>query len=385
MILAMGTHPRGQREIVEQPESDDEEPLPELPGIRTLVYVAAGVLALTLLSPLFFDSHRGELFAVAAGSVVGGCVLAAVIGTIAFSASGKSKRATCIGVSAGLLIAAIGVVTVTSLMNGKFEERDQIEANEATDQVAKLMAMQLQRAVETSSSARWVYSGEALQTLAERMRFENEGKLVAKLIRGCQPAITELAQLSEAHLQAVTKLHVSGLTGASIKTKKDCDARLEELKALDSTAQAELEALKLLPQRLQEELLAGGIEPAVVYQLIGKIKVQERMAAAIQLRELDTQYAKHATSFVTFMRGCSGKWSLIAKNDEPTIYFAQGVNIGEYSRLKRLVNDVYDRELAIQEQTMKIATLGISGGKGGKNANSLPPNGTSSSSNANIR
>lgn len=385
MILAMGTHPRGQRVIVEEPESDEEEPLPELPGVRTLVYVAAGVLVLTLLVPLFFDSHRGALFAVAVGTVIGGAVLAAIIGAISFSASGKSKRAMSIGISAGLLVGAIGVVSVTTIMNQKFEERDQLEANEATDQVAKLMAMQLQRVVETSSSARWVYTGETPQTLAERMRFENEGKLVATLIRACQPAMSELAELSEAHLQAVTKLHTTGLTGASIKTKKDCDARLEDLKALDATSQAEMAALKLLPQRLTEELLATKLEPAVVYQLISKIQVQERMAAAIQLRELDTQYAKHATAFVTFMRGCSGKWSLISKNDEPTIYFAQGVNVGEYARLKRLVNDVYDRELAIQEQTMKIATLGISGGKGGKNAGSLPPNGISSASNANIR
>ena len=93
----MGTHPRGQRVIVEEPESDDEEPLPELPGIRTLVYVAAGVLVLTLLVPLLFDAHRGTLFAVALGTVVGGAVLAAIIGAISFSASSKSKRAMCIG------------------------------------------------------------------------------------------------------------------------------------------------------------------------------------------------------------------------------------------------------------------------------------------------
>ena len=186
-------------------------------------------------------------------------------------------------------------------------------------------------------------------------------------------------------MQAVTKLHASGLTGPSIKTKKDCDARLEELKALDASAQAEMAALKVLPERLREDLLATGLEPAVVYQLINKIQVQERMAAAIQLRELDTQYAKHATAFVTFMRGCSGRWSLISKNDEPTIYFQSGVNVGEYGRLKRMVNDVYDRSLAIQEQTMKIATLGIAGGTGGKNTGSLPPNGTSSASNATPR
>ena len=384
MILAM-THTRGQREVIEEPGADEEEPLPELPGIRTLVYVAAGVLALTLLVPLCFDSHRGSLFAIAIGSAIGGAVLAAIIGTICYSASGKSKRAMSIGISVGLLAGAIGVVTVTTLMDQSFGERDQAEANDATDQVAKLMAMQLQRAVETSSSARWVYSGETAQAIAERMRFENEGKLVATLIRACQPAMTELAQLSDAHLQAVTKLHVKGLTGASIKTKKDCDARLEELKELDAAAQAEMTALKLLPQRLTEELLATGLEPAVVYQLISKIQVQERMAAAIHLRELDTQYAKHATAFVTFMRSSSGKWSLISKNDEPTIYFAQGVNVGEYARLKRLVNDVYDRELAIQEQTMKIATLGISNGTGGKNAGSLPPNGASGAGNATIR
>ncbi len=380
----MPTQTRTRRVVVEDPETDDEEPLPELPGIRVLVYVAAGVLVLTLLVPLLFDAHRGALFAIAAACVIGGVVLATIVGGIAYSASGKSKKALSIGASAGLLVASIVSVTMVGMMNQSFVERDQVEANAATEQVAKLLAMQLQRTVEKSSCARWVYVGDSPMVIAERLRFENEGELLAKLIRGCEPAMKELATLIDRHLEAVTKLHATGLTGAAVKTKKDCDARLEELKALDSTAGAELAALKLLPQRLREDLLASGLAPDLVYPLVNKVQVDERLAAAIQLRELDTQYAKHATAFVTFMRGCSGRWSLISKNDEPTIYFGPGVNVGEYGRLKRMVNDVFDRELAIQEQTMKIATLGIAGGTGGKKAGSVPPNGTSNPSTINV-
>ena len=387
----MTTQTRTRRvQVVESPPEDDSGGSLERAesrglGIHPVIYVALAILLLTLTAPLFSDAHRLKLFAVAGAGVLAGLALAAIAGSIAYCASGKSKRSMNMGIAGGLLSAAAVTIVAAVMASQKFTAHDEAEATFAIDQVAAIVTMQGQREVEQSASARWKYAGDTPQILAAKLRSEHDGRLVAVMVRACEPALQELAALCATHSQAVTALHSGGgLTPKGLKTKADCDTRLTELKALEQASSAELAALRGFAERIRMDMGSAGLDQATQNRLVYKVQHEEHLNAAMTLRLWDVEYVKHATAYVNFLRMHSGKWSVITKKEMETIYFGQGINVGEYNRLQRLVHDVYEREVALQERTIKVAIKGGDLRTGGAHARASPPGGASRDSNASL-
>jgi hypothetical protein len=95
---------------------------------------------------------------------------------------------------------------------------------------------------------------------------------------------------------------------------------------------------------------------------IGVLASGPQLAAAGNIHRLDRDYTERAIRYIEFLRVNSGKWTITSQDN--TIYLGYDVSRDEFANLQRQVNEIADRQLAIQRVALEVPEQKFASGRG---------------------
>ena len=352
-----GTRSGGQSGKSRSSDSSESE-LREPVRIAGVVYFLVLVFLLALFAPLYFGASGGAAMlrmGLAAG-VAAVCVAGAGAG--AYFVVGTS-RAVNVAAACAIALSAGGL-----FLNGWQLGQ---EAREAREQAALAVLREAQvayrHAVTYSGSGWWEMSGPTASHAFTEPLARFPGTAVARLVESAMPVIRELEGAEEKYRESVKAFHdAGGLAASTLKTRAQCEARLTTLKAMARESAAEMDLLEHLAERVRAQAEPVKAPMEVRETTIGVLASGPQLAAALSIHQLDHAYAERAIKYLEFLRVNSGKWTITSQDN--TIYLGYEVSRDEFLNLQRAVNEIADRQLAVQRSSLEVPPQKLASGRG---------------------